>query len=319
MKTLLTTTALALFVSAPLLAQQAQQEGAQTQDLVQQADPAATVADAETQDGPNPPGGLFLPAGDAGVLHASELIGMDVHSSEFDYSVYGADPVASTERTQWDTIGSVNDILITPEGRAQGVLVDIGGFLGLGAHTVALDMSQVHFLRDESGVQFVAVNSTREALESAPAYERLEEMAAAPMGDPATTTADPAATVPSTEMAEPVADPAADPMVVTRPAFTREGYQDVDYAQLTADELQGATVFDANDESIGSINELILSADGVIDQVIVDVGGFLGIGVHSVSLDFDELQIMRAADGTDVRVYIDQTRENLEQRPAYEG
>jgi hypothetical protein len=106
---------------------------------------------------------------------------------------------------------------------------------------------------------------------------------------------------------------------MARPAFTREGYQDVDYSQLTAADLEGATIYDANDDNIGDISELTLSADGVIDQAIVDVGGFLGIGVHTVALDFDELQIMRGGDGSDVRVYIDQTRENLEQRPAYEG
>ena len=313
MKTLLTTTALALLIAGPLLAQQTPPPVAPTQDPLQQTAPVG--ADAQTQDGMSAAHTLFLAAGEAAILHASDLIGMDVHSSEADYSMYGADPVATSQRTQWDAIGSINDILITPEGQAQAVLVDIGGFLGMGAHTVALDMSQVHFLRDESGVQFVAVNSTREALEAAPAYERQEEMAATPMADPAATPmADPAATTPNVVVAQP-----GDPMGVMRPAFTRDGYQDVDYAQLTADDLQGATVYDGNDESIGNIGELLLASDGAIDQAIVDVGGFLGLGVHSVALDFDELQIMRGAEGTDVRVYIDQTRENLEQRPAYEG
>jgi hypothetical protein len=307
MKTLLTTTtALALLVSGPLLAQQAQPEVAQTPVPAQQAEPATPMADA----GMAGTGGLFLPMSDAGVLHASELIGMAVHSSEADYATYGANPVADADRSQWDAIGEINDILISRDGEAQGVLVDIGGFLGMGQHTVALDMSQVHFLRDEGGVEFVAVNSTREALENAPAYERQDEMAATPM--------DPAAPAPSTEMAQPAADPAADPALVARPTFTREGYTDVDYAQLTAEDLQGASIYDGNDDNIGDISELVISADGAIDQVIVDVGGFLGIGAHTVALDFDELQILRADDGG-FWVYVDQTRENLEQRPAYEG
>lgn len=295
MKTLLASTAIALMASGPLLAQQALPET--TPPEVVQTQDDMTMAE----------GGLFLPSGQAGNLHASELIGMPIHSSEADYATYGTDPVATSDLSQWDAIGEVNDIIITADGEAQAILADIGGFLGMGVHTVALDMSQVYFLRDESGAPFVAVNSTREALEQAPAFERQDEMAAA-------APADPAAMPPSAEVANP-----ATPMDMTRPGFTREGYEDVDYAALTADELQGATVYDANDDSIGNIGELILSADGAVDKAVVDVGGFLGIGVHSVALDFDELQIMRAADGAEVRVYIDQTRENLEQRPAFEG
>jgi hypothetical protein len=273
--------------------------------LAQQATPEATPpAATQTQDSMvMAEGGLFLPAGQAGNLHASELIGMPIHSSEADYATYGTDPVAASDVSTWDAIGEVNDVIITADGQAQGILVDIGGFLGMGGHTVALDMSQVHFLRDESGAPFVAVNSTREALEQAPVYERQDEMAAAAPADPA---------------AMPATDPNA-PMDMTRPAFTREGYQDVDYAALTAEDLQGAPIFDANDDNIGDISELVLSAEGQIDKVVVDVGGFLGLGVHSVALDFDELQILRNADGSDLRVYLDQTRENLEQRPAFEG
>jgi uncharacterized protein YrrD len=321
MKKLLATTALTLMVSTPLLAQQAQPgaqpEGAQTQEMQQ----PMTMQ-----------GELFLPAGQEGALHASELIGMAVHSSESDYGMYSGAPVTAADRTDWDAIGEVNDILISREGDAQGVLVDIGGFLGIGARTVALDMSQIHFLQDENGDRFIAVNSTREALENAPEYQREDEMAAADgrPSDAAMTTpqaemaadpvapaqdgqmaADPAVTPPGSEMA-------ADPMIA-RPTFTREGYQDVDYNVLTAEDLQGATVYDGNDDNIGSISDLVLSTDGAIDQAVVDVGGFLGIGAHSVALDFDEMQILRNADGSDLRVYIDQTRENLEQRPAFEG
>ena len=53
-------------------------------------------------------------------------------------------------RVPWDDIGEINDIVLSPTGDVQGVLVDIGGFLGIGARTVALDMGQLHFLRDET-------------------------------------------------------------------------------------------------------------------------------------------------------------------------
>ena len=236
-------------------------------------------------------------------LSASELIGMDVYSSATDYAAeYGDRAVELDARSQWDDIGEINDIVLSPTGDVQGVLVDIGGFLGIGARTVALDMRQLHFLRDESDVSFVAVTSSREALEAAPEYQRETDQIAG---------------VRTPEAAD---TPAAPDMTAapTRPAFEREGFTTADYDQLTADDLEDAAVYDANDENIGSVEELILSKDGKIEQAIVDVGGFLGMGVHRIGLAFDEMQVMTNADNSDVRVYIDQTRQTLEQRPEYQ-
>ncbi len=312
MKTFLATTAtIALLVSSPLLAQDAvpAEPGAGATPEMQHSDPAAAPSADPMATDP-----LFLPTAQADNRYASDLIGMDVYSSAADYGTYSADPVASADRSGWDSIGQINDIALSADGQVQAVLVDIGGFLGMGVHTVALDMSQVHFLSDENGNHFVAVNSTREALEAAPGYERTDTLAqtapAVAPGDPAAAPADPA-------MAPVATAPGTDP-VMTRPAFTREGFADVDYAQLTAADLDGATVYDLNDDSIGSVSELVLGADGTIEHAVVDVGGFLGIGAHSVALDFDELQIMRDEGGT-VRVYIDETREQLEARPAHAG
>ena len=73
-------------------------------------------------------------------------------------------------RSQWDDIGEINDIVLSPTGDVEGVLVDVGGFLGLGVHTVALDMAQIHVLRDEADESFAAVTSSRDALQAAPEF-----------------------------------------------------------------------------------------------------------------------------------------------------
>jgi PRC-barrel domain len=284
MRTLLAGTALVLMAAGPLAAQQAT-DGA-----------AAPAAGKAVREGP------FLPSTVPNALYASELIGMDVYSSETDYAAeYGDRVVEPDARSQWDDIGEINDIVLSPAGDIQGVLVDIGGFLGIGARTVALDMSQLHFLRDETDVSFAAVTSSREALEAAPEYRREMDQTAGVASSDAADTAAP--------------DMAAAP---TRPAFEREGFTTADYDQLTADDLDQGPVYDANDENIGSVEELILSQDGKIEQAIVDVGGFLGMGEHRISLDFDEMQVMTNADNSEVRVYIDQTRQTLEQRPEYQ-
>ncbi|NND92525.1 MAG: PRC-barrel domain-containing protein [Granulosicoccus sp.] len=110
------------------------------------------------------------------------------------------------------------------------------------------------------------------------------------------------------------------PMLRSPTNIVRDGYMPLEPADLTTEDLTGARVYGANDEDIGEIDELLLSEDGKsIDRVIVDVGGFLGMGEHEVAVTMEELHIMRSDDGSDFRVYMDATEEELEAQPEYEG
>src|SRR3982751_1716366 len=53
-----------------------------------------------------------------------------------------------------------------------------------------------------------------------------------------------------------------------------------------ASKLVGGTVFGANNERIGDINEVLLDQNGMADAVVVGVGGFLGIGEKDVAVPF---------------------------------
>jgi uncharacterized protein YrrD len=279
---------LAVLVAGPLVAQQAT------------PDTGGAAAEPSVAAGDVP----FLSAPEPNTIYGSQLIGMDVYSSETDYAADYGDgrPVAEGERAEWDAIGEVNDIVLTPQGDVNGILVDIGGFLGMGEHTVALDMNELHLLRDENQTPFLAVTSSREELEQAPEYQREQTVAEG-------------AANPDLEATSPATGPGS---AMTRPAFEREGYMTADYESLTAEQLEGATVYDANDERVGEIKELVLSQDGKIEQAVVDVGGFLGMGEHSVAMSFEELQVMTNEDKSEVRVYIDATRQDLQQRPEHQ-
>ncbi|EKE45592.1 hypothetical protein OCGS_0209 [Oceaniovalibus guishaninsula JLT2003] len=109
-----------------------------------------------------------------------------------------------------------------------------------------------------------------------------------------------------------------DRAMLSAPIIARDDYAQVGAGELTADDLEGARVYGANDEDVGEIDTLILGADGQsVEEVVIDVGGFLGIGEKPVAVTLDELAIMRSADGTDLRVYIDATEEQLENQPDY--
>jgi hypothetical protein len=44
-----------------------------------------------------------------------------------------------------DKIGAISDVIIAPEGQVKGVVVEAGGFLGMGTHYVLLAMNSLKF------------------------------------------------------------------------------------------------------------------------------------------------------------------------------
>ena len=102
-------------------------------------------------------------------------------------------------------------------------------------------------------------------------------------------------------------------------AFVREGYDRVEVHDLTASDIEGANVYGRDDETIGSINALMVGMDGKITHAIVDVGGFLGMGAHAVELPFSQLNVQRETGGSAVWISLDTTKEQLEAMPAHTG
>lgn len=110
--------------------------------------------------------------------------------------------------------------------------------------------------------------------------------------------------------------------LLPRPEVEREGYAAAGaemISAMTAEDLENTPVYGANDETVGEIDELLLGDDGKIERVVINVGGFLGLGEKPVAVTFDELQILKNQEGDDVRIYIDSTEERLESQPEYQG
>jgi sporulation protein YlmC with PRC-barrel domain len=56
--------------------------------------------------------------------------------------------------------------------------------------------------------------------------------------------------------------------------------------------LVGLNVYNDNNESLGSINDLLVDKSGNIKGVVIGVGGFLGVGEHLVALPFDKVKFV---------------------------
>lgn len=237
---------------------------------------------------------------------ASELIGMRIYNSETD--VDENTRVQAGGETEWDDIGEINDIIVSADGEIRAVILGVGGFLGLGERDVTVNMDAIKVLREEGdvGARFLVVKTDKETLEAAPAFERNDDEMET-----------------ETASADRESDTAIDTMQrapLARPAVEREGFQEAETAmvtELTSDQLEGSYVYGSNDETVGEIDRLVMSDAGQIETVVVNVGGFLGLGEKPVGVTWDELLVLKNVEGDDFRIYIDSNKEALEAQPEY--
>ena len=59
-----------------------------------------------------------------------------------------------------------------------------------------------------------------------------------------------------------------------------------------ASKIVGLSVYNDNNESVGSINDLLTDRSGNIKAVVLGVGGFLGVGEHLVVVPFDKIKFV---------------------------
>ncbi|QHQ37304.1 hypothetical protein GO499_05845 [Algicella marina] len=70
------------------------------------------------------------------------------------------------------SIGDVNDIVLTQDGRVAAVIVGVGGFLGIGEKDVAVSMDKLEWRVNENQERQLVASVTREQLEAAPEFDR---------------------------------------------------------------------------------------------------------------------------------------------------
>jgi sporulation protein YlmC with PRC-barrel domain len=237
---------------------------------------------------------------------ATEIIGKQVYSSS----------AADAEH-----IGDVNNLVIGEGGEVAAVVIGVGGFLGIGEKNVAVNYAELEWVTAEDGSERFVLATTKEALETAPNFETTDDAADAAPADTTAPAADanaPAATAPADKAAP--ADKSADAMAPADPAATAAGPIDratLTDAPLTAEELIGTNAYGPGDEHLGAIGDVILGADGkAVDAVIIDFGGFLGIGTKPVAVAVENLRFATNANG-DKFLFLNVTRDQLDKAVAY--
>lgn len=299
MKTLLSNTALVVALGLPGMT------------LAQTTAPAANPQ--TEQQSAEMPG--FLAARGQADLYASDLMGKDVYArraaaqtgTQSNTNAVEANNMAAMNRAaldDMDNIGQISEIVLSNEGQVRALVIGVGGFLGMGEQDVAVTMDQVTFTSDadEPSQMYIVVNTGGDMLKNAPAYDRMAER----------TNAD-------TDVLEGSAKTGQERAAFAAPEMKREGYKRIEATEVTTENLMGKAVYDVNENDVGTVTDMIIDDAGSITNVIIDFGGFLGLGKSHAALGFEELTILSTEGSEDVRLYVDATKEQIQELPRYEA
>ncbi len=97
-----------------------------------------------------------------------------------------------------------------------------------------------------------------------------------------------------------------------------DGHSEVKADTVEADELEGAPVMSRDGENIAKVSEVLMTEDGSIEAIVVNVGGFLGIGSKPVEIPFDEVTLQTNDEDDEMSVIIPMSEQDLEDMPEYE-
>jgi hypothetical protein len=78
---------------------------------------------------------------------------------------------ADVQTMDGESIATIDDVLLTPEGQVESLVATFGGFLGFGTNTVELSLEEAEVYTDEGGTMIVRTSLTPEDLEGRPEYE----------------------------------------------------------------------------------------------------------------------------------------------------
>lgn len=188
------------------------------------------------------------------------------------------------ENAAGETVGEIENVVIDKDGEVRYVVVGVGGFLGIGQKHVALAWGEISIA--DSG-ETVTAAVTKEQLQALPDHKFPSDVKPG--------------TVYSYDE-----DVEANPQVAEGGAPS-EG--------IPASKLIGADVTNSQGEDIGEVNEVVLDTGGQAEGLVVDVGGFLGVGERRILVDWSDVTVRGDHGSVTVATALDKAR--LESLPEY--
>jgi sporulation protein YlmC with PRC-barrel domain len=218
---------------------------------------------------------------------------------------------AMVKRLTGDVIGEVEDLIVTGDADVRLAVISVGGILGLGAKTIAVPFEEFEIAPDGATVY---LSLTEEDLRARPAFDlddtRAPAQAPAERGDTDEQT--------RTEPSEPHAAPVEthDTLGAPRLAAGDRGLDAILAApkakatKQPVSALIGAEVIDGENLPIGTIKDLMVTAEPPEVQVVVELSGASGVSARYVAVPLGAVSIPRG-HGVDPHRQIERVETSL--------
>lgn len=177
-KKIVTFTAIAALSFAPTLAMaQSATPGTTTPPAASPAMPGAASPQAPASEMPsNPSAAPAAPNTSATNMPAStapKFVSTQASGQWMGSEIIGTDVVTSSD----EQLGTISDVVIDGDGSILAAVIDVGGFLGIGAKPVAVSFESLSAAPSGDGEKIV-VGLTKDELNSAPEFKTLDQMRA---------------------------------------------------------------------------------------------------------------------------------------------
>ena len=220
----------------------------------------------------------------------------------------------NVKNTNNDTIGEIESVYLDASGKVDSVIVGVGGFLGVGERYARLHWKD---LQVSDNGERVVVNMTKDQLKAMAPYKYKEDAMRGKVfsdrgvwkddsraaADARSTTGMAAATNHDRTMADNSAKGTK-----TTGDFNKQG-------DVSANAVIGAKVVNANNDTIGSVEDVYVDSSGNIKTVVLSVGGFLGMGSKDVAVKWTDIKQSR--DDKSVKLTTSLSKDQLKSMPDY--
>ena len=98
--------------------------------------------------------------------------------------------------------------------------------------------------------------------------------------------------------------------------YVAPNFYTVQPTDMRGSDLVGMDVYNANNERIGEVEDIIVDERKNLKALVLGVGGFLGVGERNVVVEPESVLIQKRAPD-DERALVHATRENLESAPEF--
>jgi sporulation protein YlmC with PRC-barrel domain len=165
---------LAAFMASGIAIAQTTPDQQPAQDTQQKQD---CIANPQAEGCPTQPQAQ-QPATPAPDTNTASAVTLDASKSMLVTRIIGSSVFSGDEN-----VGDVNDLIFDDKGTIQAAVIGVGGFLGMGEKDVAVPLSQITAMRDETNAIKLTITASREELEKAPAFDKTLFMVKTPQPD----------------------------------------------------------------------------------------------------------------------------------------